>query len=60
MQWYVTLEDCRAGHGKMVILDMDGEYQYENDFAADGGTVSTDIAEVRCVIHPLVKKSAEH
>lgn len=47
-KWYVTVADCRTGHGKVVTLSLQGDYQFENDFVLDGGSVSSALAEMLC------------
>lgn len=45
---YVTLSDCERQRGKLVALDMSGNFKFENDFVFGGGTVATTIASVIC------------
>ena len=47
-KWYVSVTDCRAGNGKLVTLDMEGNFQGENDFVLHGGTVASSLAEMLC------------
>lgn len=47
-KWYVSHEDCIAGYGKVVSLDIQGIYQHENDFVMNGGNVASTLAKAAC------------
>jgi len=49
-KWYVTEADCRAGYGKLITLNMDGDFQYESEFVETGGTVASSLASMLCSI----------
>jgi hypothetical protein len=44
-KWYVSLSDCGREMGKLVTLDVDGKFRYENDFVFGAGSVAAGIAE---------------
>ena len=48
VRWYVTVEDCKAGYGKLVTLKMNGDFWFDNDFVENGGTVGSRVAEILC------------
>lgn len=50
-QNYVTKGDCLNGLGKLVALDTNGQYMYENDFVFDGDSVASSIASIICSIY---------
>lgn len=45
---YVSATDCKRGRGKIVSLDVDNDFQYENEFMAGSGTVASAMAELIC------------
>ena len=47
-KWYVSLADCKAGYGKLIVLKLDGEFYLETDFVENGGSVGSAIAEMLC------------
>lgn len=47
-KWYVSVADCDRELGKLVTLDLDGKYKFENDFVFEGGSVASRIAEMIC------------
>ena len=47
-KWYVSIEDCDRKMGKLVTLDIDGKFQFENDFVFGAGTIATSVAEGIC------------
>lgn len=47
-KWYVSVADCKVGYGKLVTLKLDGEFSYENDFVANGGSIGSAIADTLC------------
>lgn len=48
VRWYVTVQDCKKGYGKVVTLDMSGNFRWENDYVKNGGTVASAIGEMLC------------
>lgn len=58
-KWYVTLYDCSREMGKMVTLDLDGKFRFENDFVFGAGSVATAIAESICAVHAFDVKSRD-
>lgn len=50
---YVRVQDCRAGHGQLVSLNIDGKYAGEVDFVSEGGTVASGIADALCTLYFL-------
>jgi len=47
-KWYVTVEDCKAGFGKLITLKMNGDFSFENDFVEGGGNVASSLAAMLC------------
>ena len=47
-KWYVSAVDCKKKMGKVVTLDISGEYKFENDFVEGAGTIATAMAEAIC------------
>lgn len=47
-KWYVSAGDCKNKMGKLVTLNVSGEYQFENDFLYDSGNVASGIAKFIC------------
>ena len=47
-KWYVSAIDCKKQIGKVVTLDIDGTYKFENDFVFGSGNVATAMAEAIC------------
>lgn len=47
-KWYVTAEDCGRKMGKVISLNLDGEFIFENDFVSGSGNIATAIADVIC------------
>lgn len=47
-KWYVSASDCQRKMGKVVTLDISGEYQYENDFVMGSGNIASSMAETIC------------
>jgi len=45
---YVPLKDCISESGIIVTTNMAGEYQYQNEFVFDGGSVASGLAEAIC------------
>ena len=56
---YVPLASCEKKMGKVVTLDLDGKFRYENDFVVGGGTVASAIAEFICDIYAIRVKALE-
>lgn len=52
-KWYVSLDDCERQMGKLVTLDVDGEYLYENDFVVGSGSIGGSVAGFICAAHNL-------
>jgi len=47
-KWYVSLADCQRELGKVVSLNVDGSYAFENDFVFSSGNVASAMAESIC------------
>lgn len=56
VKWYVTLDHCAAGSGKLVTLNNDSEFKYENDFVFKGGSVASSIAETLCGVATSIRQ----
>lgn len=49
VQWYVSIDDCKQGFGKLVTLDMSGNFRFDNDYVEKGGSVASTLAAMLCV-----------
>ncbi len=47
-KWYVSVADCQREMGKLVTLNVDGSYAFENDFVFGSGNVASGMAESIC------------
>jgi hypothetical protein len=47
-KWYVSLADCKRQLGKVVTLNVDGTYAFENDFVFSSGNIASAMAESIC------------
>jgi hypothetical protein len=56
---YVRISHCLKKQGKGVVLNMDGEYQYEYDFVFGAGSVGSEKAEVACSIYEKEKREKD-
>lgn len=58
-KWYVTAGDCKNKMGKLVTLNVSGEYQFESDFIFDSGNVASFIAKFICEVADLSIKNSD-
>lgn len=58
-KWYVATSDCERGMGKIVILKVNGDYDFESDFVADGNNIASGIADFICSVYKLYKKQKQ-
>lgn len=58
-KWYVSLADCSREMGKLVTLDLDGKFRYENEFVYGAGSVASGIAEAICGAHAQQVKARD-
>ena len=58
-KWYVTAADCKNKMGKLTTLSVSGDFQFENDFVFDGGTVASTVAKFICDVAEQSIKSAD-
>jgi hypothetical protein len=47
-RWYVTDADCLAEYGKLVMLEISGNYLGESDYLKGAGTLASYTAEYIC------------
>ena len=47
-KWYVSLDDCNREMGKVVSLNVDGTYVFENDFVFGSGNIAAAMAQSIC------------
>lgn len=52
-KWYVPLNACAAGSGKLTTTTLDGQFLYENDYLKGAGSVASDIADFICAVYAL-------
>jgi poly-beta-hydroxyalkanoate depolymerase len=50
---YVSKRDCNRGVGKIITKNLDGKVLYKNDFAHNGLSVSSGLADSLCYIYTL-------
>lgn len=50
-KWYVSTADCDAGLGKLVVLRVNGDFDFESDFVAKGNNIASGIADVICGLY---------
>ncbi len=50
-KWYVQTSDCEAGMGKLVVLNVSGEFEFETEFVKGGRSVSAGIADTICALY---------
>lgn len=50
-KWYVKTADCAQKQGKIVTVDMDGKFKYENDFVFEAGSIASVNAELICIVY---------
>lgn len=47
-KWYVSVDDCERKMGKLVTLDIEGKYKYENEIVFGAGSIGSSVAEMIC------------
>lgn len=55
-KWYVTADDCDAGMGKLVVLQVNGEFDWDTDFVKGGQSISAGVADTICALYDEAKK----
>jgi len=50
-KWYVSTADCDAGLGKLVVLKLNGDFDFESDFVAKGSNIASGIADAICSVY---------
>lgn len=45
-KWYVATSDCEAGIGKLVVLKINGDYDFESDYVSKGNSIEIGRAHV--------------
>ena len=58
-KWYVSAGDCKNEMGKLITLSVSGEYQFENDFLFESGSVASYIAKFICDVAEQSIKNAD-
>ena len=58
-KWYVTTSDCERGLGKLVILNVNGDYDFESDFVTEGNNIASGIADFICSVYKFDKKQKQ-
>lgn len=51
---YVSTNDCAKGYGKLVLLDLDGNYSSESDFVSKGENLGSNVADFICAVYQSV------
>lgn len=49
-KWYVTVQACAKGSGKLVTLTLEGDFKFENDYIAKGGNIASDLGDMLCIL----------
>jgi opacity protein-like surface antigen len=47
-RWYVTVDSCRSGYGKIATTEMNGDFKFETDFVLGGGSIASALADILC------------
>ncbi|MFM8866582.1 MAG: hypothetical protein ACKOFG_17145 [Limnohabitans sp.] len=55
VKWYAKVDDCNKGNGKLVTTNMSGDFQFDNDFVLNGGSVASSLADALC--YPLRRQN---
>ena len=55
-KWYVSAADCDAGLGKLVVLKISGDFDFETDFVAKGNNVGSGVADIICALYEADRK----
>lgn len=50
---YISKRDCNRRVGKIITKNLDGKILYKNDFAYNGSSVSSGLADSLCYIYTL-------
>lgn len=50
-KWYVTTDDCANGIGKLVMLKINGDFDFETDYVSGGKSIGSSIADTICGIY---------
>lgn len=58
-KWYVSTSDCKNGMGKLVVLKVNGDYDFESDFVADGNNIASGIADFICSVYRFDKNQKQ-
>ncbi len=58
-KWYVTGQDCIAGLGKMVTLDVTGEFRFDSDFVKSGQSIAAAIADTICGLYAIERRNRQ-
>lgn len=56
-QYFVTLQDCADGWGKVHAYDMYGQFLFDNEFLFDGGTIASHNAKFICAVHESTQRN---
>jgi hypothetical protein len=57
-KWYVRTKDCLRQQGKVVALNMDGEFLYDYDFVFGAGSVGSTKAQAICTAYAYKLKES--
>jgi|SRR6478672_8280973 len=58
-KWYVKTDDCAAGFGQLVILKINGDFDFDSDFVADGNSVASGVADFICDLYREDQKARQ-
>lgn len=58
-KWYVATADCESGLGKLVVLKVNGDYDFETDYVGKGNNVASGIGDAICGIYLSNKRGQE-
>lgn len=53
--WYIRTDECQRGYGKLVSVDLDGSFLFENDWAEGGKSASSQISGLICGLQKVVE-----
>lgn len=48
--WYVKISECLRQSGKFVVVNMNGEFQFDTDFKIGDNRISSSLAQIICQV----------
>jgi hypothetical protein len=57
-KWYVSSADCSRGYGSLVTLTINGDFDFDNEFVVNSGSMASLLAELICGVHGRAQSEA--